>query len=224
MKITKNNLKKFNTASCSQEETSRINNWLLSNKDEHTNLPLEELSDIKLDMWNSITDSTSAAKKHKVIPLYKKVMRYTAVACVVVSVVFMGADKINLLDTNLTLVNNTSEIRTKTIVNGLELGLTKKSTANLNSTLYNCTNQINFCGNMTIKNTTGSNLKIKVQSTCDTNEIKETVLLKNRTYYAFTLKEKNKEKLYVINKGQLKRMPPHLMSKINAKINVITKA
>tara|TARA_B100000809_G_C15135862_1_gene530528 strand:- start:3771 stop:4442 length:672 start_codon:yes stop_codon:yes gene_type:complete len=217
MKVDSKLLEKYHNGFCTKVEQDIVAKWLASNNFDDTNvldLPKFEVKqDHKEKIWKNIIVALDTPII-KVIPLYKKVMRYVAVACVVVSVVFMGADKIKLLDTNLALVNNTSETRTKTIVNGLELGLTKKSTANLNSTLYNHANQITFCGNMTIKNTTGSNLKIKVQSTCNTNEVIEKVLIKNKKYYAFTINDNNEDKLYIINRGQLKRMPPHLMAKM----------
>ena len=202
MKITKNNLKKFNTASCSQEETSRINNWLLSNKDEHTNLTLEELSDIKLDMWTSITDSTSAAKKHKVIPLYKKVMRYVAVACLVLGLVSISEVelfKTSFMSTKMALAN-TTESSTQIETAGMNFTLIPNSKVNVETNLITTKSRVEFCGNMKIKNNTDSKINAVFTSSCGAENKKEIALRKNKSYYAFTLIDKGEEKLFIMQK------------------------
>lgn len=215
MKVNSNILEKYYNGFCTKTEEDIVEKWLTSSSfDDSDVLNLPENEDKKAHkekMWQHISQNLEKPTT-KVIPLYKKIIRYSAVACVVLSIGLFGAHKMNLLDTYLILANNTGDSKT-TITNGLELGLANKSTANIYSTLCNTTNQITFCGNMTIKNTTGSNLKIKVQSICNTDEVIEKVLRKNEKYYAFTLKDKKEEKLYVLNKDQVIELPRHLLSK-----------
>ncbi|GAA3627355.1 hypothetical protein [Flavivirga jejuensis] len=90
MKITKELLKKYNQGKCTDAEKKEIELWLLV-EDDHMTLSEEEFGDsiqnIKQKLHTTLFEHQS---KSKVLPLYRTVMRYTAVACFIIAVFFAG--------------------------------------------------------------------------------------------------------------------------------------
>lgn len=216
MKITKKIIDKYISKSCNQEETTVIKNWIAATNDEDSDFSKIALSDIKLEMWNMIRHSTDV-KKQKVIPLYKKIMTYAAAVCAVfglVSVSIATINKSNLFSREIAFYN-TTDVKKEYQNAGIDFTLMPDSKVSVSSNLYNTKKEIDFCGRITIKNTTNSNLKINAATICDSKTSKEVVLIKNKKYYAFTIEDNNEDKLYIINRGQLKRMPEHLLAQMN---------
>ena len=93
MEISEQLLRKYILGHCTEEEAQFIEKWLASEDDVSSNLREVDLSQMRKRTWEAIEKSNHASFKKadkKVVPLYKQVMRYAAVACVIIGVFVAG--------------------------------------------------------------------------------------------------------------------------------------
>jgi len=218
MKVDSKLLEKYYSGFCTNLEQTIVEEWLTASSfddNEVLELPKNESKILhKEKMWVDIS-KVLGKPTVKVIPLYKTVMRYVA-ACIIVCITIFGTRVIDyslIMEEEFAFVN-TDDTMKKTNINGLELGLTSKSSLNATSTIFHQTKEIAVCGNMIIKNTTKSNIKIKIHSTCNINDSKEVVLRKGKNYYVFTSKVNNEEKLQIMNQNKVRNLLPRELRKL----------
>ena len=79
MKITPELLRKYASGNCTEEERLLVEKWLSDEEDLSTTFSRQKLKEERAMVWQSISANIPA--KIEVIPLYKIVARYAAVAC-----------------------------------------------------------------------------------------------------------------------------------------------
>jgi len=85
-------LEKYYTGRCTPEERKRVEAWLESGEAHETpDLPENVKMSHKAQMWHNIMGEIDIAQPAaKTIPIYKKVIRYAAAACVAITLIGTG--------------------------------------------------------------------------------------------------------------------------------------
>lgn len=208
IKITPELLKKYELGLCTKEEQDAVESWLHGTDDEITPLSERALDKMELNIWQGL-DAELSEKKIHFFPL-KKMMRYAAVACVaVVSISATGYAVLcntGWLNTELALDNTTGHITKNIHVNPLEFSVLPESKILTTTKFCSGTVNVNFCGNHKIRNTSDNEVKLSINSQCDSQTMMAQIILKPKARCVlFTgLKGKN----YVIKNNHPYSLPP----------------
>ncbi|MEM9673247.1 MAG: hypothetical protein ACFB15_20265 [Cyclobacteriaceae bacterium] len=90
MKVTAELIKKYHLGRCSPEEALAVEQWLNSSlKQEESLLADNELEGMETNVWRSLSPFLDG-EPTKVVPLHKRVLRYAAVACLIIGAFFIG--------------------------------------------------------------------------------------------------------------------------------------
>ncbi|WP_438712048.1 hypothetical protein ACSTS3_06170 [Aquimarina muelleri] len=89
MKVTPKLIEKYLLKDCSEQEIKIVEQWIASNEQEQSTISNSNLEKMESEIWNSLYKN-ELQNTTKVIPLYKKAMRYAAVACVAGLIFFAG--------------------------------------------------------------------------------------------------------------------------------------
>ena len=88
IKVDNKLIKKYHLGLCSPQEEEAVSKWLESSEF-NEELILESNVDHKQVMWQNISKDLNLTGT-KVVPLYKKVIKYASVACLIMGVFFAG--------------------------------------------------------------------------------------------------------------------------------------
>ena len=90
-KIDRKLLQKFFTGTCSEDEKKRVEAWLVSGEyDEPLTIRETAKEQYKKLMWENISADMDSGNNVPVIPLYKRLARYAATACIIFAAFFGG--------------------------------------------------------------------------------------------------------------------------------------
>ncbi|MGD1895065.1 MAG: hypothetical protein ACFB15_31285 [Cyclobacteriaceae bacterium] len=112
MKISEELILRYYSGECSEEERQFVEKWLESSEDEPSKYSDEFISQIKEETWDKILSEKinreqirsevsqelptvkgqklTTKKDEKVVPMYKRIIRYAAVACLFIGTFFLG--------------------------------------------------------------------------------------------------------------------------------------
>lgn len=100
-KIDKKLLQKYFNGNCSEAEKAIVEVWLASDEyDEPLTLDEPTKKVLKSSMWENISADMGFSKTTRVIPLYSKLIRYAAAACVIFAIFFAGRLSVNKTHAN----------------------------------------------------------------------------------------------------------------------------
>ncbi|MGD1894469.1 MAG: hypothetical protein ACFB15_28225 [Cyclobacteriaceae bacterium] len=99
MRITKKLLKKHGRGLCTEEERKAVEEWFEMDETLETGLAVFSSEEVNKErIWSKVTQELPSLKSQKppiskgkrVVPLYKRVIRYAAVACMLIGSFFIG--------------------------------------------------------------------------------------------------------------------------------------
>ncbi|MEM6841822.1 MAG: hypothetical protein AAF632_06325 [Bacteroidota bacterium] len=89
MKVTAELIRKYHLGQCSPEEAVAVERWLRSESEEDSVLAEEELDKMADNVWQSVSSRLDTGSA-PAVPLYKKLTRYAAAACIIIGVFVAG--------------------------------------------------------------------------------------------------------------------------------------
>ena len=95
MKLTEKLLEKYFLGKCTEEEKEFMEKWVNSLSEEDPELSLSDLQEMKKNSWNVIKErnqfsSVAYKSKRKNAALYRRVLRYSAAACLLIGLFYAG--------------------------------------------------------------------------------------------------------------------------------------
>ncbi len=232
MKITPELLKRYTSGQCTEEERRLVENWLPGKEDMTADLSEEEVTAETEWMWRIISKDIAGPKT---VPLYKKLTRYAAVACVAFLVFissFLGVNKVDSFEQLAVLVNcsppfqkniahlvNNSDKPQTYKVGGLLCTLLPSQQSNVAFALCGIKSDVTFCGDMILENKTGRDVKLEVASMCKLSKYttKEIVLKKGHNY-VLTHRKYQVDEIHITDIARLGVKTDHLTRKFGSKL------
>lgn len=224
MKISPELIEKYFLETCSAEEQKAVEQWLSNNTDEDSNLSNSTLEKMQSNIWNSFSKSRSP-NTTKVIPIYKKITRYAAAACITIGLVLTATQifkTYGYMNSKMAFNNtsNTKQIQKSGII---DFTLMPNSKMDVVTNLSKTKSDIVFCGDVELVNKMNDDVQFEIRTSCEMSVgVKRKVTLKKDVhYYLFALKDKQgKEKIHIYNKEDLllffppSRVPKHILKAI----------
>lgn len=94
--VTKELIEKYHLGLCSPEEKKLVEDWLDSAVHQIDLTPEKDDDKIRQQIWQTLTPIISGDDQAQVVPLYKKLTKYAAVASIVLAVFFAGRLSVNM--------------------------------------------------------------------------------------------------------------------------------
>ncbi|MEM6736535.1 MAG: hypothetical protein AAF620_10755 [Bacteroidota bacterium] len=111
MKVTEKLIQKYWENKCTPDEKKAIEMWLASREREATDLDLATMNKVEDRVWNKLNENIDGDQKEetKIVPLYKKITRYAAAACIAIAIFAAGRYSTSLEYNELTSQESTNE-------------------------------------------------------------------------------------------------------------------
>jgi len=179
-------LEKYYSGMCNANERKIVEEWLASDAyDQPLDLPDHIKASQKAHIWRHVMEDVGQSKT-KVIPLFKKIARYAAIACLFIAVGIVGNAILNNASSNnqMAYKNPDSRLTEQAQTYKISFTLSSKSKVSISNNSGKCGTTITFSGKMTLANKLSEGAQYTLKTT---NGTERTVNLRqNTSYYVFT--------------------------------------
>lgn len=220
MKISKELIEKYHNGTCSDEEKTAVEHWLLSDESEETvqwNSAVEKAG-VQSEMWDEIA-SVLPPQRPAGIPSHRQFAFWRPLAAACVLAVFGAALYVMMHQTGTQVIalNNTSDTQNKNIREGnFTLSIAPRSNVEIDSR----NGVMDFCGAVMIN--PGQDVELTIQGSCASpaHNIEKVSLKKGQNYIALHYGDHRTGEVIVVAEGAMAGLPPLVMRQLLHQFNI----
>ncbi len=227
MKVDKELIEKYHQNLCSEQERRLVEDWLFNDEAEEVlSLPIAEHQIHKDEIWAGISRDIPALAEPKVFKLsdYFSPFIKTAVAASLIIGVLSSLTlwwmHNNVWDQPVNVANTGKFQNEKVQTSGLNIVLAPQSRANISSSAYHQSGNIDFCGTILINPKEDFELTLKANCADPNRGTEKIKLKKGQNYYAVNYRFNASNELIIVNEENLINLPPVLQRELIEKFKI----
>lgn len=223
MRVNKELIEKYHNGSCTPDERTLVENWLLDDEDEHfTHLPESfDKQSAKMEMWEEISNVLpSSQKKFNLVGICLTKALWTKLAVAASVLVGLTAAlfvfKQNTQQPIITSVNASLYDNKEIDARDYTISLGPESNARIDAH----SGLINFCGTMLISPKKDIFLSFNDMCTQSTRNTEKLTFKKGETYIALNYRNNHNNQVVVMEEKLLMGLPPVVKRQIMDQFNI----